>query len=164
MLLVLLSPAACLWCSTMAVAHRPSLSAHSAPAACWLLMSGPLQQCFNGNVLPHHERQQWLKGVLTTGSTCLQVTIDKDHTLTIEGERKQEHEENDKGVRRIERSYGVFVRRFQVGGCNEGWSHLCPCDAAAAWLLAAVACKGVYHHCSGAVSRWAAWSVKGQLV
>ena len=96
---------------------------------------------------------------LTAGSTCLQVTINKDHTLTIEGERKQEHEENDEGVRRIERSYGVFVRRFQVCGCNERRSHL-SLDAAADWLLPAVACKGVLHHRSGAASRWAACSAE----
>ena len=72
--------------------------------------------------------------MLTACSTCLQVTINKDNTLTIEGERKQEHEEDDEGVRRIERSYGVFVRRFQVCGCYEGWRHLYFEDLAAGWL------------------------------
>ena len=120
---------------------------------------GPLQQLLHDTVLPHQEKQQWLTCILTAGSTDLQVTINKDKMLTIEGERKQEHEENDEGVRRIERSYGVFVRRFQVCGCNERRSHL-SLDAAADWLLPAVACKGVLHHRSGAASRWAACSAE----
>ena len=97
-----------------AVAHRPPLSGQSAIATSWLLMLGPLQHFFNEIVLPHQEQQQWLTCMLTACSTRLQVTINKDKTLTIEGERKQEHEEDDEGVRRIERSFGVFVRRFQV--------------------------------------------------
>ena len=106
-------------------------------------MMGPLQQLLHDTVLPHQEKQQWLTCILTAGSTDLQVTINKDKMLTIEGERKQEHEEDDEGVRRIERSYGVFVRRFQVCGCNdEGRGHLFYEKFAADWLLAAVACKG----------------------
>ena len=100
--------------------------------------------------------------ILTAGSTCLQVTIDKDHTLTVEGERKQEHEEDDEGVRRIERSYGVFVRRFQV--CVGAMRGLVTCCFRTPQLRSCNCSKGVYHHCSDAVSRWAAWAVKGQLV
>jgi HSP20 family protein len=37
----------------------------------------------------------------------------ENNTLTIEGERKFEHEEH-KGYHRIERSYGRFVRSFAV--------------------------------------------------
>ncbi len=123
-------------------------------------MMGPLQQLLHDTVLPHQEKQQWLTCILTAGSTYLQVTINKDKTLTIEGERKQEHEEDDEGVRRIERSYGVFVRRFQVCGCNdEGRGHLFYEKFAADWLLAAVACKGVLHHHSGVIFEWAACSV-----
>ena len=103
---------------------------HSASTECpqrakGVLLVGFPRQPFIDSVLPHQEQQQWLTCAPIAGSTCLQVTIDKDKTLTIEGERKLEHEENDEGVRRIERSYGVFVRRFQVCGCNEGHVHPC---------------------------------------
>jgi HSP20 family protein len=43
------------------------------------------------------------------------VKIDvKDRVLTIEGERKQEKEEQGKKFHRIERSYGKFVRRLAL--------------------------------------------------
>ncbi len=35
--------------------------------------------------------------------------------LTIEGERKDETEKNDKNYHRVERSYGRFVRSFNLG-------------------------------------------------
>lgn len=38
----------------------------------------------------------------------------EDGTLRISGERKQEKEEKDKKVHRIERSYGSFVRTFSL--------------------------------------------------
>lgn len=34
--------------------------------------------------------------------------------LTLQGERKAEHASDDKHARRVERSYGVFVRRFSL--------------------------------------------------
>jgi HSP20 family protein len=37
-----------------------------------------------------------------------------DGVLTIAGEKKSEHEENRKGVYRVERSYGKFQRRFAL--------------------------------------------------
>ena len=38
----------------------------------------------------------------------------ENQTLTIQGERKFEQEENTKGYHRIERSYGSFTRSFSV--------------------------------------------------
>jgi HSP20 family protein len=38
----------------------------------------------------------------------------ENQTLTLRGQRKWEQEENVKGYHRIERSYGEFVRSFQV--------------------------------------------------
>jgi len=38
----------------------------------------------------------------------------ENQTLSIAGERKFEHKENNKGFHRIERSYGSFVRSFAV--------------------------------------------------
>ncbi|MCK9200116.1 MAG: Hsp20/alpha crystallin family protein [Gallionella sp.] len=38
----------------------------------------------------------------------------EDGMLTIQGERKQEQEENGKKYHRIERSYGCFMRSFRV--------------------------------------------------
>ena len=38
----------------------------------------------------------------------------EDGVLTLEGERKQEKEEKNKKLHRIERSYGKFVRRMTV--------------------------------------------------
>ena len=37
-----------------------------------------------------------------------------DKVLTIRAERKNEREEDSGQTRRVERQYGVFVRRFQV--------------------------------------------------
>jgi len=37
-----------------------------------------------------------------------------DEGLTIEGERREEHEENDRGYRRSERSYGHFYRMIPL--------------------------------------------------
>ncbi len=45
----------------------------------------------------------------------VKVTL-QDGMLTIQGERKQEKEENGKKFHRIERSYGSFVRSFRVPG------------------------------------------------
>jgi HSP20 family protein len=43
------------------------------------------------------------------------VKIDvKDRVLTIEGERKQEKEEQGKKFHRLERSYGKFIRRLAL--------------------------------------------------
>lgn len=39
-----------------------------------------------------------------------------DDVITIKGARTAEHTENDKGYRRIERSYGSFQRTFRVPG------------------------------------------------
>ncbi len=41
----------------------------------------------------------------------IEITMEKG-ALTIKGERRSEHEENEKGLHRLERSYGSFVRRF----------------------------------------------------
>ncbi len=38
----------------------------------------------------------------------------ENQTLTLAGERKFEHETDDKGYHRIERSYGQFTRSFSV--------------------------------------------------
>ena len=38
----------------------------------------------------------------------------ENQTLTIKGERKFNHDENGTGYHRIERSYGTFVRSFNV--------------------------------------------------
>jgi HSP20 family protein len=43
------------------------------------------------------------------------VKVDiEDGILTVQGERKQEKEEKNKRVHRLERSYGKFVRRMSV--------------------------------------------------
>lgn len=48
----------------------------------------------------------------------LQVDID-DNSLVIRGERKTEHEENEEGYYRSERSYGSFYRQIPLpGGVN----------------------------------------------
>jgi HSP20 family protein len=45
----------------------------------------------------------------------------EDGILTIEGERRQENEENTKKYHRLERAYGKFVRRLTVPpDVNEG--------------------------------------------
>lgn len=38
----------------------------------------------------------------------------ENNVLTIEGERKREHEEKDANVHRMERSYGTFLRRITI--------------------------------------------------
>ena len=38
----------------------------------------------------------------------------KDGYLTLRGERKSEHEENEENYHRIERTYGTFERSFKV--------------------------------------------------
>lgn len=43
----------------------------------------------------------------------VKVTV-QDGVLTVQGERKQEHEEKGKRFHRIERIYGTFVRSFTV--------------------------------------------------
>ncbi len=43
----------------------------------------------------------------------VKVTI-QDGVLTLQGERKQEKEENNKKFHRVERSYGSFVRSFTL--------------------------------------------------
>jgi HSP20 family protein len=43
----------------------------------------------------------------------VKVTIQQG-ILTIQGERKQEKEENGKRIHRVERSYGTFVRAFTL--------------------------------------------------
>src|SRR5437868_1870219 len=43
----------------------------------------------------------------------IKVDIDDDR-ITIRGERQSEHEENEKGVYRSERSYGSFYRSFPI--------------------------------------------------
>lgn len=43
----------------------------------------------------------------------VKVTIEED-TLTIQGERKHEEEEHKKKFHRIERSFGKYVRSFQI--------------------------------------------------
>ncbi len=41
-------------------------------------------------------------------------------TLTLKGERKFEHQDNNKGFHRIERSYGSFVRAFSLPETVDG--------------------------------------------
>jgi HSP20 family protein len=41
----------------------------------------------------------------------VEITMEKG-ALTIRGERRSEHEEHEKGLHRMERSYGSFVRSF----------------------------------------------------
>lgn len=41
----------------------------------------------------------------------IEITMEEG-TLTLQGERKSTVEENEKGVHRVERSYGNFVRKF----------------------------------------------------
>ena len=43
-----------------------------------------------------------------------EVTLDAD-VLTIKGEKRLEHEESDKGFRRVETSSGRFERSFRLG-------------------------------------------------
>ena len=43
----------------------------------------------------------------------IEINMDKG-ILTIRGERKHESEESDKGFHRVERSHGVFIRRFAL--------------------------------------------------
>lgn len=38
----------------------------------------------------------------------------KENVLTLKGERKEEHEETKEGYRRMERSYGSFMRSFTL--------------------------------------------------
>src|SRR5690606_31690696 len=45
----------------------------------------------------------------------VKVTVENG-VLCIEGERKQEKEEKNRKVHRVERSYGRFVRRISVPG------------------------------------------------
>ena len=49
----------------------------------------------------------------------VKVTVEND-VLTITGERKLEKEEKDKKYRRIERSYGSFLRSFTLPDGAEG--------------------------------------------
>lgn len=59
----------------------------------------------------------------------IEVTM-ADGVIVIKGERKLESQEEEKGYRRIERSYGTFYRRFSLpesadaekisATCNEG--------------------------------------------
>ncbi len=49
----------------------------------------------------------------------VRVTVSKDNVLTIEGERKQESEKEEEGkegakIYRSEKSYGRFMRRFEL--------------------------------------------------
>ena len=41
-------------------------------------------------------------------------------TLTLKGERKFEHQDNNRGFHRIERSYGSFVRAFSLPDTVDG--------------------------------------------
>ena len=43
----------------------------------------------------------------------VQISVENS-VLTLRGERKLEREENKAGYHRIERSYGAFVRQFQL--------------------------------------------------
>jgi HSP20 family protein len=43
----------------------------------------------------------------------IKVTL-QDHSLIISGEKKRETEEKDKTYHRVERSYGTFVRTFEL--------------------------------------------------
>jgi len=43
------------------------------------------------------------------------VTME-DHVLTLTGERRYEHEENEEKCHRLERSYGSFTRSFSLPG------------------------------------------------
>jgi HSP20 family protein len=43
----------------------------------------------------------------------VKVTV-QEGVLTIQGERKQEKEENGKRIHRVERFYGTFVRSFSL--------------------------------------------------
>ncbi len=45
----------------------------------------------------------------------IKVTI-TDNLLTLSGERKYEHKEDDKGYHRVECSYGKFYRSFRLPG------------------------------------------------
>lgn len=45
----------------------------------------------------------------------IEVSVESG-TLTIKGERKLEHEEKKKDYRRIERSYGSYLRTFEIPG------------------------------------------------
>ena len=56
-----------------------------------------------------------------------QVEVSPDKVLTIRAERKDERDEQDGGqTRRVERQYGVFVRRFQV---RDVLDTCCPTEA-----------------------------------
>jgi len=44
----------------------------------------------------------------------------QDGILTIKGERKQEKEEKDKSLHRVERSYGSFCRSFTLPTTVQG--------------------------------------------
>ena len=44
----------------------------------------------------------------------IDVSVDGDQ-LVIQGERKEEKEEKDKGYVRVERNYGSFYRSFNIG-------------------------------------------------
>jgi HSP20 family molecular chaperone IbpA len=46
------------------------------------------------------------------------VEVSPDKVLTIRAERKNDREEDGGQSRRVERQYGVFVRRFQVSSVN----------------------------------------------
>ena len=50
-------------------------------------------------------------------SPC-QVEVSPDKVLTIRAERKNDREEDGEQTRRVERQYGVFVRRFQARLCG----------------------------------------------
>jgi HSP20 family protein len=58
----------------------------------------------------HKDEQLTIKADLP-GLKRDEVTVDvADHAVTIQGERKREHEEEREGVYRSERSYGSFCR------------------------------------------------------
>ena len=52
----------------------------------------------------------------TPGLTAsdLKVQLTDDHTLSISGERKRDHEEKTDKYHRVERSYGSFTRTFAL--------------------------------------------------
>ena len=52
----------------------------------------------------------------------VKVTLENG-VLTLQGERRQEHEEKGWRVHRVERSYGLFMRSFSLPG-NVDESHL----------------------------------------
>lgn len=61
--------------------------------------------------IEHHGSLLSTGGLINKRTWLLQVRLDKSGVLTIQGERQLVNEDNKGNMKRVERSYGSFVRR-----------------------------------------------------